>query len=99
MKLQEREMNTRRRTSPSHESGHAPFTETTSRALPWALIAIAVLLLVGFTTVVEDITKRGEMRRVHQRVSGSLLLPSERSNNASEALRLVSLNGQNISAR
>ena len=92
-------MNTRRRTSPSHESTHAPFAETTSRALAWALLAVAVLLVAGFTTVVEGITQRGEMRRVHQRVSGSLALPSEGSNERFDATRRVSLNGQNIVSR
>lgn len=92
-------MNTRRRTSPSHDSAHAPFAGTTSRALAWALLAVAVLLVAGFTTVVEGITQRGEMRRVHQRVSGSLVLPSERSNERFDAVRRVSLNGQNIASR
>jgi len=65
----------------------------------WVLLVVAGLLLVGFTAVVDDITQRGELRRVQQREAGSLTLPSELQSGAIDARRLLSLTGDKLAGR
>lgn len=43
----------------------------------WLSAAVAALLLMWFVSVLNDITERGEQRRLQQRTSGMLLLPDE----------------------
>ncbi|QCB48349.1 hypothetical protein [Hydrogenophaga sp. PAMC20947] len=46
-------------------------------ALIWLMLAVAGLLLTAFVVVVNTATDRGELRRQHQNLSGSSLLPDE----------------------
>jgi hypothetical protein len=46
-------------------------------ALIWLMLAVAGLLLTAFVVVVNSATDRGELRREHQSLSGSSLLPDE----------------------
>lgn len=48
-----------------------------SHVLLWLLLAVAGLLLVGMMAVLEDIAQKGDMRHLHQRSSGTLMLPDE----------------------
>lgn len=41
------------------------------------MLVIAGMLLAGFLSVLNDISERGEMRRQHQRATGSVLLVDE----------------------
>ncbi|MGE0098340.1 MAG: hypothetical protein AB7S86_08315 [Hydrogenophaga sp.] len=43
----------------------------------WLAAATAGLLLMWFVSVLNDVTERGEQRRLQQRTSGTLLLPDE----------------------
>jgi hypothetical protein len=65
-----------------------------AQALIWLLLVVAGLLLVGFTAVVNDITERGELRRLQQRSSGSLLLPKEQKAGAVDAARRISMTSE-----
>lgn len=49
-----------------------------SNALVWVLFAAAGLLLMWFVAVLDDVTQRGEQRRIQQRATGSLILADER---------------------
>lgn len=49
-----------------------------SNALVWVLFAAAGLLLMWFVAVLDDVTQRGEQRRIQQRTTGSLILADER---------------------
>lgn len=49
-----------------------------SNALVWLLFAAAGLLLMWFVAVLDDVTQRGEQRRIQQRTTGSLILADER---------------------
>lgn len=46
--------------------------------LAWTMVGLAALVMMGFITVVEAQTQRGELRRENQRMTGALLLPDER---------------------
>ena len=48
-----------------------------AHVLIWVLVTLAALLLVVFTAVVDDITDRGELRRVQQRASGAFTLAED----------------------
>lgn len=48
-----------------------------SNALVWLLFAAAGLLLMWFVAVLNDVTQRGEQRRLQQRTTGSLILADE----------------------
>jgi hypothetical protein len=47
-------------------------------ALVWVLFAAAGLLLMWFIAVLNDITERGEQRRLQQRTTGSFILADEK---------------------
>jgi hypothetical protein len=81
------------RNPPSRHHRWLPdsWTDIWTHAVIWVLLVVASLLLVGFTAVVSDITQRGEMRRMHQRASGSLMLPDELQNREINAERLVAI--------
>lgn len=49
-----------------------------SNALIWLMFAAAGLLLMWFVAVLDDVTQRGEQRRIQQRATGSLILADER---------------------
>lgn len=96
-------MNPSHSTSPFTPVGSAEAKNAASsiwtHALIWVLLAVAGLLLVGFTAVVNDITERGELRRLHQRSSGSLLLPEEPKAGAVDAARLLSMTSERLMGR
>jgi hypothetical protein len=48
-----------------------------SYALIWLLLAAAGLLLAWFVAVLEDVTQRGEERRMKPRPTGTLVLSKE----------------------
>jgi lysophospholipase L1-like esterase len=82
-----------------HISNQPVSGNTWSHALIWLLLALAALLLVGFTAVVNDITERGELRRVQQRSSGSLVLPDDLQSTGDSVVRLLSVTGEKLVAR
>jgi hypothetical protein len=55
----------------------------------WVSAAAAGLLLMWFISVLNDITERGEQRRMHQRTSGTFLLPDELRSRGTAAAHLV----------
>jgi hypothetical protein len=56
----------------------------------WVSAAAAGLLLMWFVSVLNDITERGEQRRLQQRTSGTFLLPDELRARGVPAAKLVS---------
>ncbi len=92
-------MTTPLRPSPRRDSPDASSAGTWTHALLWVLLVVAGLLLVGFTAVVDDITERGELRRAHQRTSGSPMPPGEMSAGGVDAMRLLSLTGEKLAGR
>ena len=92
-------MNTDHPLSPRPQSSHAAASSIWAHALIWVLLAVAGLLLVGFTAVVDDITQRGELRRVEQRASGSLLVPAELRTPGVDVVRLLSMTGEKLTGR
>lgn len=67
-------MNSTARLSPPRDSG---WLNVFSNALVWLLFAAAGLLLMWFVAVLDDVTQRGEQRRLQQRTTGSLILADE----------------------
>jgi hypothetical protein len=81
---------------PKHDAESSIWTHV----LIWVLLAVAALLLVGFTAVVSDITERGELRRAQQRASGSLVLSSdELQARGVDVARLLSMAGEKLAGR
>ena len=74
-------------------------TDQWSHVLIWVLLAVAALLLVGFTVLVDDITQRGELRRVQQRESGSWVLQDNLPIPDVDVLRLLSITGEKLAGR
>lgn len=73
---------------------------TWGHVLLWVLVTVGALLLVGFTSVVDDFAQHGEMRRMQQRVSGSFVLPGEIMPSGSvDAARLLSSREENLASR
>ncbi len=56
----------------------------------WLSAAAAGLLLMWFVSVLNDITERGEQRRLQQRTAGTFLLPDEIRARSGAAAALVS---------
>ena len=71
----------------------APKISPRTHVLLWVLVTLAALLLVGFTAVVNDITERGESRRVQQRASGAFALPEDLQPGGVDVARLPSMSG------
>lgn len=92
-------MNSPYPSTPRRRPANASWLGGWAQPLVWVLLVVAGLLLVGFTAVVDDITQRGELRRVQQREAGSLTLPSELQNGAIDARRLLSLTGDKLAGR
>lgn len=66
----------------------------------WVSAAAAGLLLMWFVSVLNDITERGEQRRLQQRTSGMLLLPDEmRARGVSAGAQAVSAQTGNLALR
>jgi hypothetical protein len=66
----------------------------------WLSAAAAGVLLMGFVSVLNDITERGEQRRLQQRTSGMLLLPDEiRARTLAAGANALSANAENVALR
>ncbi len=70
-----------------------------AHVLIWVLVTVAAVLLVGFTALMDDITQRGELRRLQQRVSGSLMLPDEPHTFGVDVVRLLTMTGDKFAGR
>jgi hypothetical protein len=92
-------MNTDLRLFSRRSSAHTAWSSTWTHVLIWLLLAVAALLLVGFTAVVNDITERGEQRRVQQRLSGALLPSGEMQVHGVDTVRLLSMTGEKLARR
>jgi hypothetical protein len=58
-----------------------------SHALIWLLLAAAGLLLAWFVAVLEDVTQRGEERRMKPRPAGALVLSRSSNGGTASACR------------
>jgi hypothetical protein len=66
----------------------------------WLAAAAAGLLLMWFVSVLNDITERGEQRRMQQRTSGMLLLPDEiRARGQAVSTNVLSVQADNMALR
>lgn len=65
------------RTASMTSSSNDSWFNVFSNALVWLLFATAGLLLMWFVAVLDDVTQRGEQRRLQQRTTGSLILADE----------------------
>ncbi len=85
----------------SHDDATPPSEKIPARThvLIWVLVTLAALLLVGFTAVVNDITERGESRRVQQRASGAFTLPEDLQPGGVDVVRLLSIAGVTLAQR
>ncbi len=92
-------MNTQNRLLSRRIPTQAAWSSTWTHALIWLLLTVAVLLLVAFTAVAEDITHRGERRSVQQRLSGSLMLPDKLQTPGVDFTRLLSITGEKLAGR
>lgn len=70
-----------------------------SNALVWLLFAVAGLLLMWFVAVLDDITQRGEQRRLQQRTTGSLILADERRDGPMAATAVLTASTQTPALR
>ena len=75
------------------------WTDAWSQALMWVLLAVAGLLLVGFVSVVEDITQRGEARRAQEHLSTTSALVGDSQIQSKKVARLLSAPGQLLAER
>ncbi len=92
-------MNTDNRLLPDSRRKRAADRSVWTHALIWVLLAIAALLLGGFTAVVNDITERGELRRVQQRAAGSFLSLDALQAQGVDVARLLSIAGEKLAGR
>jgi hypothetical protein len=65
-----------------------------SHALIWLLLAAAGLMLAWFVAVLEDVTQRGEERRVKQRPTGALVLTKEQQWRDSLSMPLAAVSSE-----
>ena len=70
-----------------------------SHALIWLLLAAAGLVLAWFVAVLEDVTQRGEQRRVQQRATGKLVLTNEQQWRGSLSMPIVAATDRTPAAR
>ena len=66
----------------------------------WVSAAAAGLLLMWFVSVLNDITERGEQRRMQQRTSGTFLLPDElQARGVAAGAKALSAKTENVAMR
>ena len=66
----------------------------------WLSAAAAGMLLMWFISVLNDVTERGEQRRMQQRTSGMLLLPDElRARGVAAGKPSLAVNAENVALR
>lgn len=90
--------------TPRHLLPHRTFllenwTDTWSQFLMWGLLSVAGLLLLGFVSVVEDITQRGEARRAQEHLSATSVLVGDSQIHSKKVDRLLSDPGQLVAER
>ncbi len=93
-------MNTHQPSSSRPQSPiHADARGHGAQVLIGVLLVVAVFLLIGFTALVNDITQRGELRRVQQRNSGSLLVADDFQSDGVDVVRWLSMTSDKLSLR
>ncbi len=70
-----------------------------SNALIWLLLVAAGLMLAWFVAVLEDVTQRGEERRVKQRPAGALVLTKEQQWRDSLSMPLAAVSSETPAGR
>lgn len=70
-----------------------------SNALVWLLFATAGLLLTWFVAVLNDVTQRGEQRRLQQRTTGSLILADEAARRGQFPAAVLTVSNETLAAR
>ena len=70
-----------------------------SNAVVWLLFAAAGLLLMWFVAVLDDVTQRGEQRRLQQRTTGSLILADEAARRAPLPAAVLTASTETLTAR
>lgn len=70
-----------------------------SNAMVWLLFAVAGLLLMWFVAVLDDVTQRGEQRRLQQRTTGSLILADEVARRGQLQATVLAANNETLAAR
>lgn len=70
-----------------------------SNALVWLLFATAGLLLMWFVAVLDDVTQRGEQRRLQQRTTGSLILADEVARRGQLPAAVLATGSETLAAR
>ena len=92
-------MNTDHRLLPLRRPTQAAGSGIWAHTLIWVLLVVAALLLAGFTAVVDDITERGELRRMQQRESGAFPPLDDLQTHGVDAERLLVMTGQKLAGR
>jgi hypothetical protein len=70
-----------------------------SHALVWLLLAAAGLVLAWFVAVLEDVTQRGEERRMTPRPTGTLVLSKEQQWRDSLSMPLAAASSEALAGR
>ena len=70
-----------------------------THVLIWVLVTLAALLLVVFTAVVDDITDRGELRRVQQRATGAFTLAEDLQPGGVDVIGMLSMASGKLTQR
>lgn len=84
------------RLSPPRDSGWFNYF---SNALVWLLFVAAGLLLMWFVAVLDDVTQRGEQRRLQQRTTGSLILADEAARRGPLPAAVLTASNERLGAR
>lgn len=74
-------------------------TDAWRHVVIWILLAIASLLMVGFTILLGDMPQRGDLRRDHQNASGLLKLSEEMPGLGIDVTALLSLTSDKLMGR
>lgn len=89
-------MNSITRTSMPRDDGWFNYF---SNALVWLLFAAAGLMLMWFVAVLDDVTQRGEQRRLQQRTTGSLILADEAARRGGLTAGVLTVSNETLAAR
>ncbi|MCW5672223.1 MAG: hypothetical protein KIT86_21395 [Hydrogenophaga sp.] len=89
-------MNSTTHLSPSRDSGWSSYF---SNVLVWVLFATAGFLLMWFVSVLNDVTQRGEQRRLQQRTTGSLILADEAARRAPQPVAALTVSSETLPVR
>lgn len=89
-------MNSTTHLSPPRDSGWSSYF---SNVLVWVLFATAGFLLMWFVSVLNDVTQRGEQRRLQQRTTGSLILADEAARRAPQPVAALTVSSETLPVR